>query len=302
MKDQAKQVFLELQKAFCAALEALEPAVRFKQDQWTRDDIAGDDGGGGLTRVMTGGKIFEKGGVNFSEVRGTLPATMVQKLLGVSEPKPFYAAGTSLVIHPYSPMVPTVHANVRYLEVENKKWFGGGSDLTPYYLFPEDAGHFHQRMKAACDSVKVGWYQKFKDECDRYFYLPHRGEARGIGGIFFDYIGKDQPDDLSLGFNLVSALAQQMVGAYLPIVERRYQLPWTEQQKHFQLIRRGRYVEFNLVYDRGTLFGLQTNGRTESILMSLPFEARWEYDFRPEPSSPEAELIQVLKTPRAWIS
>lgn len=296
MKQRAKSRFQEIQSQIIDGLRELDPEAKLKTDEWNRSG-----GGGGRTCVLENGAIFEKGGVNFSEVWGELPAEMAQKLVGKDCDLPFYATGTSLVIHPYSPMVPTVHANVRYLEVEDRKWIGGGADLTPYYFYEEDAVHFHKVMKDVCDSVDESYYSKFKPWCDEYFFLKHRGEARGIGGLFFDYLGKDDPENIENYFSLASSLGGRFCDAYLPIVSRRKAEQFSEQQKHFQLIRRGRYVEFNLIWDRGTLFGLRTNGRAESILMSLPAEVRWEYDFEIDPGSREAELIEVLTSPREWI-
>ena len=225
---------------------------------------------------------------------------MTKKLLGTDGEAKFYATGTSLVLHPYSPMIPTVHANFRYLEVGNKKWFGGGSDLTPYYLFEEDARHFHKTAKNVCDKHDNCFYSQFKKECDQYFYLPHRKEARGVGGIFYDYLGKEEPEKLENFFSFAKDYSESFLDSYLPIVERRKDEPWTETQKEFQLLRRGRYVEFNLIYDRGTLFGLRTNGRTESILMSLPPTVNWTYNYQPTAGSKEAQLLEVLKNPRDW--
>ena len=239
-----------------------------------------------------------------SEVMGTLPAEMSSRLGVSDDPAPFFASGTSIVIHPESPLVPTTHFNVRYLEVGDYCWFGGGMDLTPYYLFDEDAVHFHQVNKAVCDRFSISPYAVLKQHCDEYFYLPHRQEARGIGGIFFDYLGKEDPSILDETFTFVEAVSQSFLDAYLPIVERRKDASYTEHQKKFQLLRRGRYVEFNLIHDRGTLFGLKTGGRTKSILMSLPKEVHWSYneeDWYPE-GSEEARLLGVLKEPREWIA
>lgn len=297
MKQQAQARFKQVQREIIDALQKLDPAAGLTIDEWDR---AG--GGGGRTCVLVNGGIFEKGGVNFSEVWGELPEEMSASLVDRREALPFYATGTSLVIHPYSPMVPTVHANIRYLEVADRAWFGGGADLTPYYFWEEDAVHFHSVMKQVCDGVNAEFYAKFKTWCDEYFYLKHREEARGIGGLFFDYLGKDDPENMESYYRLASALGQRFCDAYLPIVERRAAEPFSEREKRFQLLRRGRYVEFNLIWDRGTLFGLRTNGRTESILMSLPPEVRWEYDFAVEPGSREAELMEVLKTPRDWLT
>lgn len=299
-QEQSAALFQQVQQQICDALETTDGSAAFNSDTWQRPDSGGGYGGGGRTRVLQSGAVFEKAGVNFSEVQGTLPEDMSRKLIGADSPSPFFAAGISLVLHPYSPMVPTTHANFRYLEVGGKKWFGGGSDLTPYYLFEEDARHFHGVLRRVCDKYDPGFYADFKKQCDEYFYLPHRGEARGVGGLFFDYLGRGDPERLALYWSLVKELSETFLESYLPIVERRRQQPWGEAEKEFQLVRRGRYVEFNLLYDRGTQFGLRTGGRTESILMSLPPEVRWVYDHAPSPGSREAELLEVVCNPRSW--
>lgn len=301
MKAQARDFFSNLQTRFCDALERADGKARFQSDVWQREDMGGGHGGGGTSRILRNGAIFEQAGINFSEVQGILPKEMSEKLTGKSAELPFYATGTSLVFHPISPLIPTTHANFRYLEVGDLSWFGGGSDLTPYYLFDEDAQHFHRVLKAACDRHDVSFYPRFKKECDQYFYLPHRKETRGVGGIFFDYLAKGDAAALPMTYSFVQTVAPEFLLAYLPIVERRRHERWTEQQKYFQLVRRGRYVEFNLLYDRGTLFGLKTGGRTESILMSLPPEVRWEYNLQVQNGSPEARLIEVLQNPREWV-
>lgn len=286
---------LELQDDLCRALERVDGQERFREDRWQRAS-----GGGGVTRVISGGAVFEKGGVNLSSLRGELGPSIAQRLQ--VEPRPFFASGVSLVLHPESPLVPTVHMNVRYLELPAhgsagaRAWFGGGADLTPHYLFEEDAVHFHRCLQRACDRHAAGDYSRFKQWCDDYFRLTHRDEGRGVGGIFFDYLA----DDLEQAFALVQEVGRAFGEAYLPIVERRASLPWTPRHRAWQSLRRGRYVEFNLIYDRGTLFGLETGGRTESILISLPPQARWVYDHRPEPGSAEAALIDVLRRPVDW--
>jgi coproporphyrinogen III oxidase len=232
--------------------------------------------------------------VNFSEVHGELPEDLGNRMPG--EGRDFYATGTSLVFHPRSPRVPIVHANFRYFERGTTFWFGGGADLTPIYLEPDDARHFHARLRAACDRHDPGYYPRFKKWCDDYFFLKHRDERRGVGGIFFDEL----VGEYARLFAFVQDVSAAFVSAYFPIVERRRNETWGEKERAFQLYRRGRYVEFNLVYDRGTIFGLKTRGRTESILMSLPPLARWEYSFEPAPGSREAELLEVLRTPREW--
>jgi coproporphyrinogen III oxidase len=297
-----------LQDRICAGLVALDGS-QFAEDLWEREG-----GGGGCTRILTGGDLFEKAGVNFAEVHGELPADFAAELPGVG--RQFRATGVSLVLHPLSPMVPTVHANVRCIRKGDVMWFGGGMDLTPYYAYAEDAAHFHTHLKSVCDGFDASWYARFKPWCDNYFYLPHRDEARGIGGIFFDYVGVAKADlgesvqqrnpmaldtvvpvDRAEAF--MKAVGDAFLGAYVPIAERRMNEPWTERERQFQLLRRGRYVEFNLLYDRGTQFGLRTGGRTESILMSLPALVRWEYAHTPEPGSREAELSDFL-TARDW--
>ncbi len=292
MRPRAVDYFRDLQDRIAAGLEALDGDGRFREDAWERPG-----GGGGRARVLTGGALFEKAGVNFSEVFGELSEEFARSLPG--DGRSFAACGVSLVLHPLNPHVPTVHANFRYLEHGAKSWFGGGADLTPYYPMREDVVHFHRTWKAVCDRhPAVADYRSMKEECDRYFFLPHRNEARGVGGIFFDNLG----GDLEAVFAFVRDAGDAFLTAYGPIAERRRATPWTEAQRTFQQVRRGRYVEFNLLYDRGTVFGLKTNGRTESILMSLPPAVRWEYDYRPDPGSPEAELTEVYLKPRDWLA
>ena len=257
--------------------------------------------------ILADGEVFEKGGVNVSCVYGELSESFASELPGAG--RGFFATGVSLVIHPRSPQVPTVHANFRYLEKgdddERVCWFGGGADLTPWILYEEDAVHFHRTWKNACDRHPIGDYRRFKKWCDDYFYLKHRGERRGVGGIFFDYLGLDAergtPADPDEVFTFVRDAADQFVEAYAPIVTRRKGLAYSEADRDWQLRRRSRYVEFNLLYDRGTVFGLRTGGRVESILMSLPNIAHWNYDDRPEPGTAQAELIDVLRNPRDWL-
>ena len=302
LSRQASELYKSVQTHICKALETVDGGALFRSDEWTRTDPSGGPGGGGLTRILSGGKVFEKAGVNFSAVHGFMPKDFASKL-GVSQTEdvPFFATGVSLVIHPYSPMVPTTHANWRYLELGDKAWFGGGSDLTPYYLFEEDAVHFHTILKKTCDSYNPNYYPKFKKGCDEYFYLPHRKETRGIGGIFYDYLGRDEKVDLDETLAFSKDLGFGFTEQYLPIVERRKGLTFTEKEKNFQLMRRGRYVEFNLLYDRGTHFGLQTGGRVESILMSLPAVVHWEYCPVIKEGSREAKLLEVLTHPREWV-
>jgi coproporphyrinogen III oxidase len=282
---------MQIQDKICAGLEEIDGQGRFQQDEWQRPG-----GGGGRTRVLTNGAVFEKAGVNFSAVHGELPESLSKKL-EVGGDRKFYATGTSLVLHPHNPMVPTVHANFRFLQRGDAGWFGGGTDLTPYYPYAEDAIHFHRTLKEACDRHDTSYYPRFKQWCDEYFTIRHRNEMRGIGGIFFDYL----QGDLETLFAFVQDAGEAFLPAYLPIVAQRRDEPFGEQERYFQLIRRGRYVEFNLVYDRGTLFGLETNGRTESILMSLPTLARWDYNYQPTPGSREAEAWACFQ-PRDWLN
>jgi len=282
MKRRASAWFADLQDRICQALESFEPEARFRSDEWRR---AG--GGGGHTRVLEGGDFIEKGGVNTSEVHGELPADFAETLPG--EGTAFWAAGISLVLHPRNPYVPTVHANFRMIQQGSAAWFGGGADLTPYYPFEEDAAHFHRTLKAACDRHDPAYHPRFKAWCDDYFYIPHRKEHRGVGGIFFDRLESD--------FDFVQDAGEAFLPAYLPIVERRLPIPYGERQRAFQGWRRGRYVEFNLMYDRGTLFGLKTGGRIESILMSLPPVVEYRYDHHP--TGDEARIFDFLE-PRDW--
>jgi len=349
MKDEFSAWVRDIQDTICREVERTDGQEKFLEDKWSRPE-----GGGGITRVIQNGAVFEKGGVNTSEVHGEItPAISAQLKLGPQAPKggfnshltptlskgeggkapsgglgAFFACGISLVLHPRSPMVPTVHANYRYFEVYDKagnvfdSWFGGGADLTPYYLFEEDAVHFHKVHKASCDTFQAGSYQVFKKQCDDYFVNTHRNnERRGVGGIFYDHmrpitsppaLSPDQTfGTVSKGeganttsqslFAFAKSNGNALIDAYFPIVEKRKNLPFSEAQKHWQLIRRGRYVEFNLIHDRGTIFGLKSNGRTESILMSLPPEVRFEYDYRPEPNSEEEKLQQILLSPKDWV-
>ena len=300
MKDKFYEYIQKLQDTITTKLEELDGVAKFQQDFWEREE-----GGGGRTRVIENGTVFEKGGVNISKVHGPLPKSM-QNYFGV-EDVDFFACGLSLVIHPKSPMVPTVHANWRYFEMYNKdgdivdQWFGGGQDLTPFYLFDEDAVHFHKTCKKACDAHHPEFYPTYKKKCDEYFWNSHRSEARGIGGLFFDYCKATEETSMEDWYNFVTEVGDSFLEAYSPIVEKRKNLPYTKEQRDWQEIRRGRYVEFNLVHDKGTLFGLKTNGRIESILMSLPPHVQWRYDHHPEKGSEEAKLIEVLKEPKNWV-
>jgi coproporphyrinogen III oxidase len=290
MHPRAAAYFRDLQDRICAGLESLEGAARFRSDSWDRPG-----GGGGRTRVLAEGDVFEKAGVNFSEVFGELSDQFAAQIPG--EGRQFTATGISLVLHPRNPFVPTAHANFRFLTKGSRQWFGGGADLTPYYPFREDVIQFHRTWKEVCTRHEpLVNYRDMKEACDRYFYLPHRSEARGVGGIFFDYL----EGDLEAIFAFVRAAGDAFLDAYVPIARRRKDLSFTDRQRQFQQYRRGRYVEFNLLYDRGTTFGVKTGGRAESILMSLPPIARWDYDYRPEPGSPEAELTEVYLKPRDW--
>jgi len=302
LRSRVTTTFRSIQTHICTALEAADGEGRFISDLWERPDITGGSGGGGLTRVLANGRVFEKGGVNFSEVHGFLPADFAEKLGLPREQIPFFATGVSLVIHPYSPMIPTTHSNWRYLEAGPFQWFGGGSDLTPYVLIEGDAEHFHTCLRKVCDAHDAEYYPRFKKWCDDYFYLPHREEHRGIGGIFFDHLGKGDGRDLEAVFTFASALGFAFPDQYVPIVERNKNLPYSEQDREFQLQRRGRYVEFNLLYDRGTQFGLSTGGRSESILMSLPPLVRWDYNPNWDSDPRYTAILNAVRTPRDWIS
>jgi coproporphyrinogen III oxidase len=300
MKDKFYQYIQNLQDTITLKLEAVDGKATFKEDLWERPE-----GGGGRTRVIENGNVFEKGGVNISAVHGKLPDTM-QAYFGVKDAN-FFACGLSLVLHPKNPMVSTVHANWRYFEMYDQEghlvdsWFGGGQDLTPYYLFEEDAIHFHQTCKTACDKHHNNFYSDFKKNCDTYFWNTHRHEARGIGGLFFDYCKNSEVMTMENWYNFVTEVGNSFLEAYVPIVEKRKNQTFTKAQRIWQEIRRGRYVEFNLVHDKGTLFGLKTNGRIESILMSLPPHVQWVYDHHPEKGSEEEKLIKVLQNPKDWV-
>lgn len=301
MKNKFYQYIQDLQDRITSKLEGIDGKVKFQEDVWKRPE-----GGGGRTRVIENGNVFEKGGVNISGVHGKLPKSM-QAYFKVGDVD-FFACGLSLVLHPKSPMIPTVHANWRYFEMYDKdgsiidSWFGGGQDLTPYYLFEEDAQHFHQTCKIACDEHNLEFYSTYKKRCDEYFYNAHRNEGRGIGGLFFDYCKASETMTMEKWYNFVTEVGDSFLDAYTPIVEKRKNLFYTEEQRNWQEIRRGRYVEFNLVHDKGTLFGLKTNGRIESILMSLPPHVQWVYDHHPEAGSDEEKLLEVLENPVDWIS
>ena len=301
IKEQFTAFVYDLQNRICAALEKADGKATFKEDRWLRPE-----GGGGQSRVIANGNVFEKGGVNVSVVQGPVTAPMRSQLK--IEGDKWFACGLSLVIHPQNPFVPTVHCNYRMFELYNEagdvidRWFGGGTDLTPYYLFEEDAVHFHQTYKNACDQFDSSLYPSFKKECDQYFVNWHRNEERrGIGGIFYDYQRPQGEKDVDFWFGFAQACGYGFIDAYAPIVEKRKHMTYTPENKFWQEIRRGRYTEFNLVHDRGTLFGLKTNGRIESILMSLPPTVRFEYNYQPLPGSEEDKLLQACLVPREWL-
>jgi coproporphyrinogen III oxidase len=323
-RDRVKQWLQSFQDSVCEGLTQADGVAEFKEDSWVREE-----GGGGRSRVMREGGVFEQGGVNFSEVWGKNLPPSILKQRPEAAGHEFYATGTSMVLHPRNPYIPTVHLNYRYFEAGPVWWFGGGIDLTPYYPFEEDVVQFHKTLQQACDKHHPEYYNTFKLWCDEYFYLQHRGETRGVGGIFFDYqdtsgvlypmmypgspldtpaaqhsekigpVANRNWDDI---FSFVQSCGDAFLKAYLPIVERRRDTEYGERERNFQLYRRGRYVEFNLVYDRGTIFGLQTNGRTESILMSLPPLVRWVDSYNPEPGTPEARLYDTFLKPQDWVN
>jgi len=287
-KKIVQEKFREIQESICSALNA-ESCQEFREDKWNYE--LGE--GGGITRVFAG-YVIEKGGVNFSALNGKLSDKIAAKLKGGND-REFYATGVSLVIHPKNPFVPTVHMNVRYLERGEKQWFGGGIDLTPYYPVKSDIITFHKQLKIVCDNHNPAYYPEFKRKCDDYFFIKHRNEARGVGGIFFDYLS----NDLEKTFEFVQDVGNAFNSLYIPLLSSYKNKVYSEEQRAFQQIRRGRYVEFNLVYDRGTLFGLETQGRIESILMSLPPQVRWNYNHQLKAGSPEAELSKFL-VPQDW--
>ncbi len=300
MKNKFYKYIEGLQDKITSTLEKVDGKAKFEEDIWKRKE-----GGGGRTRVIENGDIFEKGGVNISAVHGELPEVL-RNQFNVKEGN-FFACGLSLVLHPRNPFVPTVHANWRYFEMYDSEgnivtqWFGGGQDLTPYYLFEEDATHFHTVCKSACDKHNSAFYPEFKKNCDEYFWNSHRNEARGIGGLFFDNLKETQLFSIENRFNFVTEVGNSFLESYLPIIEKRKEIEFTKENKDWQEVRRGRYVEFNLVYDRGTLFGLKTNGRIESIFMSLPPIVQWKYNHQPIENSKEAMLLTVLKHPISWV-
>lgn len=305
MRETMEKMVRQTQDEICAALEKLDHKT-FHEDRWQRPG-----GGGGTSRVLQEGSIFEKAGVNVSVVEGVLPEAAIASMAGgklkledfpSEQHRRFFATGVSVVVHPHNPHAPTAHCNYRYFEMNDGQtwWFGGGADLTPSYLYEEDVQHFHRVHKEACEPFDASYYPRFKQWCDEYFFIKHRGECRGVGGIFFDHLQQETASRDEL-FAFVAATAAAFVPSYVPLVERRKDQSYSGAEKRWQALRRGRYVEFNLVYDRGTTFGLQTGGRTESILMSLPLTARWEYDVQPDQESAEARLQAVLREPRPWV-
>lgn len=295
-KERIAAAYQQIQDEICAALEALDGKAKFEEEIWERSG-----GGGGRTRILQKGNIFEKGGVNFSAVHGKLPEA-IKKAFAVEE-EDFFATGVSIVIHPNNPHVPIIHMNIRYFELnETTRWFGGGIDLTPHYVVAEDATYFHEQLKKVCDIHHADFYTEFKNWADRYFFIKHRNETRGIGGIFYD---KLTPEKTGLSyesiFNFSCDLGRTFAPTYTELVNRHYEKSFTEEQKEWQLLRRGRYVEFNLVYDSGTKFGLETNGRIESILMSLPAQANWFYDYKAVEGSAEQQTLDYLRKGIQWV-
>ena len=299
-KEQIAAEYQVIQNEICAALEATDGAARFEEEIWERDG-----GGGGRTRIIENGNIFEKGGVNFSFVHGTLPHTM-KKALNVEQDN-FFATGISIVIHPNHPMVPIIHMNIRYFEMPANdgetpvRWFGGGIDLTPHYVIAEDAMFFHQQLKNVCDQFNEGFYHRFKVWADDYFFIRHRDETRGIGGIFYDRLTANEDMDWEMIFEFSKALGRSFIPTYTDLVNRHRYEEFTQEQQQWQYQRRSRYTEFNLVYDAGTRFGLETNGRVESILMSLPPTAKWVYNYHAQPGSEEEKTLSLLKKGINWV-
>lgn len=291
-REEIEAVYREIQDDLCAALVTVDGKSTFGRDGWEREG-----GGGGLTRILAGSGHLEKAAVNFSAVEGVTPERLSDRL--ATESDRFYATGVSVIVHPRNPHAPTFHANLRYFETDSgARWFGGGADLTPYYLYAEDARYFHRTLKDVCDRHDVADYEAWKRACDEYFYLPHRGEARGVGGLFFDHL-RERLDEV---WAFQTDLGRSLTDAYLPILTRRIGTGYGPDDETWHEIRRGRYAEFNLVWDRGTRFGLETSGRVESILASLPPRARWEYDHQPDPGTAEAELLDLLQgDPRTWV-
>lgn len=295
-KEDISLWFQSLQDTICASLEKADNTGKFAEDKWQREE-----GGGGRTRILQNGNIIEKGGVLYSAVHGPVPAFLIGENKQIKSTDTFYATGVSIVIHPHSPLVPIIHMNVRYFEMSNGIWwFGGGIDLTPHYINEEDARFFHTTLKTACDKYDPAYYEKFKKWADDYFFIPHRKETRGIGGIFFDKLSGTEPYSKQKIFEFVKEIGSAFAPIYTTLMRKNFQEKFTPENKQWQLLRRGRYVEFNLVYDKGTKFGLETNGRTESILMSLPANASWLYDYKPHPDSKEAQTLSFLKKGIQW--
>lgn len=301
-KENIAEYFKTLQDNICSAIETTDGKAKFQEDNWQHHS-----GGGGRTRVITNGNIIEKGGVNFSVVTGETSEAL-QKQLKLEEKADYFATGVSIVQHPLNPFVPIIHMNVRYFEMSNgTSWFGGGIDLTPHYVNDDDARWFHQQLKNACDKHDIDAYKKYKEWADNYFYIPHRQETRGVGGIFFDYLPPTPKGELinqeskQQTFEFVKSIGESFAPIYTHLMAKNASLPYGEEEKTWQMLRRGRYVEFNLAWDRGTKFGLETNGRTESILMSLPPVANWVYDYKPLPNSPEERTLGLLKKGIDWI-
>ena len=302
-KEEIADWFKELQNNICHELEAADDVGKFEEDSWRRDDpLAGTgEGGGGRSRVIRNGNIIEKGGVNFSAVWGETPPGILQALQ-LSKAS-FFATGVSIVMHPKSPMLPIIHMNIRYFEMSSGSWwFGGGIDLTPHYVVKEDARWFHHQLKEVCDRHQTDYYRRFKKWADDYFYIKHRQETRGVGGIFFDRLTSEDPLAKEKLFNFVQDVGQSFAPIYTSLIKKNKALPFGDEEQSWQKLRRGRYVEFNLVWDKGTKFGLDTNGRTESILMSLPPLAAWEYNYTPEPESREAQTLALLKKDIDWLN
>lgn len=296
-KEEITEWFRKLQDDICNSLESLDGKAVFREDRWDRNE-----GGGGRSRVITEGNVIEKGGVNFSAVHGQTPAKILEALeLATAD---FYATGVSIVLHPYNPMVPIIHMNVRYFEMSNGTWwFGGGIDVTPHYVVEEDARFFHKLLKKTCDAHDLTYYEQFKKWADDYFFIRHRDETRGIGGIFFDRLSEVKAGHTKQSrWDFVKEVGKTFIPAYSELVNRHKDDPYTDEHKAWQSLRRGRYVEFNLVWDKGTKFGLDTNGRTESILMSMPPGAQWEYNHLPEQGSEEAKTLSLLKKDIDWIN
>lgn len=295
-KENIAEYFRTLQNVICQAIENTDGKGKFREDLWQHHS-----GGGGRTRVITDGKIIAKGGVNFSAVSGEV-SDALQKQLNLATKSDYFATGVSIVQHPVSPMVPIIHMNVRYFELSDGTcWFGGGIDLTPHYVVEEDARWFHEQLKAACDRHSAVYYPKYKEWADNYFFIPHRNETRGVGGIFFDYLKPKEEVSKEDLFAFVQSVGESFAPIYTHLMAKNYQLPYGEPEANWQMLRRGRYVEFNLVWDRGTKFGLETNGRTESILMSLPPVANWVYDYKPEAGSKEEQTLGLLKKGIDWV-